>query len=75
MEKITLKCEVQNFWQQYDYGKIINVIYVHFWLPRIKRRFREIPFPESIVCSDVVLDRLGPRYKPPFPAKTQRVKL
>ena len=34
---------------------------------KLKVRFYEIPFPKSIVYSDVVLDKLRQRYKSFFP--------
>ena len=57
-------------------GNIINAIYVHFRLPKIKKiSFCEISFPKSIVYSDVVRDKLGRSYKSFFPTKTRTVKL
>ena len=58
METITAKCEDQNFWQKYD---------VHFGCLELKWRSCEIPFPKSIVYSDVVLDKLGQGYESFFP--------
>ena len=56
-------------------GIHINAIYVHFWLPKIEMKFCEIPFPKSIVYSDVVLDKLWQWYKSLFPSKNAERKL
>ena len=56
MENIALKCELQNFWL----GAMINAIYVHFWLPRMKKKILWNPIPEKYVLyNHVVLEKLG----------------
>ena len=35
----------------------------------LKKRSCQLPFPKSIVCSDVVLDNQGQNYKSFFPGK------
>ena len=57
-------------------GNIINVIYVHFWLPKTeKKRFCEIPSRKIIVYSNVVLDELRQSIGLSFLAKTREVNL
>ena len=56
---ITLKSEIQNFWQfTFVFGRL-----------EIKRRSCEIPFPKSVVYNDAVLNKLEESYKSFFPSK------
>ena len=74
MDNFTLKCEVQNPWQNITEEHNRCHLISSFGCLELQRRPCEVPFPKNKVYSDVMLDKLEQSYRS-FLSKKKKVDL